>query len=129
MPMPVMGKTASELRAYIDGIDPVTGQPVMEEIVEALTKPLSNEEKQKIAIDRSTPRLMDAETENHLQRLFLENGWTDHLPIVVPTEDRVAMMLSGTRRKADEVVGTMRPTRTREGWSRSSTGWRRTTTP
>ena len=74
VPMPVMGKTASQLRAYIDGIDPVTGKPVMEEIVEALTKPLSDQEKQKIEIDRSTPKLMNPDTENHLQRLFLENG-------------------------------------------------------
>ena len=116
VPMPVMGKTYSELKAYIDGIDPVTGKPLMEEIVEALTKPLSDQEKQKIKIDRSTPRLIDPDNENNLQRLFLDNGWTDHLPIVVPTDERVAAMLSGTRRKADEVVGTMRPTRTREGW-------------
>ena len=32
--MPVMGKTSGELKAYIDGIDPVTGKPLMEEIVE-----------------------------------------------------------------------------------------------
>jgi hypothetical protein len=31
VPMPVMGKTSSELKAYIDGIDPVTGKPLMEE--------------------------------------------------------------------------------------------------
>ena len=116
VPMPVMGKTASELKAYIDGIDPVTGKPLMEEIVEALTKPLSDQEKQKVKIDRSTPRLIDPDNEDNLQRLFLDNGWTDHLPIVIPTEARVAAMLSGTRRGADEIVGTMRPTRTREGW-------------
>lgn len=37
VPMPVMGKTAEELRAYVDGVDPATGVPVMQEIVEALT--------------------------------------------------------------------------------------------
>src|SRR5688572_8395482 len=116
VPMPVMGKTSAELKAYIDGIDPVTGKPLMEEIVEALTKPLSDQENQKIKIDRSTPRLIDPDNESNLQCFFLDNGWTDHLPIIVPTEERVAAMLSGTRRKADEVVGTMRPTRTREGW-------------
>jgi hypothetical protein len=103
VPMPVMGKTSSELKAYIDGIDPVTGKPLMEEIVEAPTRPLSDQEKQKIRIDRSTPRLIDPDNESNLQRLFLDNGWTDHLPIVVPTEETVAAMLSGTRRKADEV--------------------------
>jgi hypothetical protein len=37
VPQPVMGKTADELRAYVNGKDPVTGRPVMQEIIEALT--------------------------------------------------------------------------------------------
>jgi hypothetical protein len=37
VPQPVMGKTADQLRAYVDGKDPVTGRPVMQEIIEALT--------------------------------------------------------------------------------------------
>jgi hypothetical protein len=37
VPQPVMGKTAQELRAYVEGIDPVTGRPFMQEIVEGLT--------------------------------------------------------------------------------------------
>src|SRR5437879_8575307 len=38
------------------------------------------------------------------------------LPIVLPTEARVAAMLAGTHRKPDGVVGRMRPTSTREAW-------------
>ena len=41
VPHPVMGKTAGELRAYVNGNDPITGRPVMQEIVEALTAQLS----------------------------------------------------------------------------------------
>ncbi len=41
VPQPVMGKSAAELRAYVDGADPITGRPVMLEIVEALTTQLS----------------------------------------------------------------------------------------
>lgn len=41
VPQPVMGKTAGELRAYVNGNDPITGRPVMLEIVEALTTQLS----------------------------------------------------------------------------------------
>jgi hypothetical protein len=37
VPMPVMGKTADELRAYVWGNDPVTGKPVMQEVIEGLT--------------------------------------------------------------------------------------------
>jgi hypothetical protein len=37
VPQPVMGKTAAELAAYVNGKDPITGRPVMQEIIEALT--------------------------------------------------------------------------------------------
>jgi hypothetical protein len=37
VPQPVMGKTAAELKAYVCGKDPVSGRPVMQEIIEALT--------------------------------------------------------------------------------------------
>src|SRR5204863_8302122 len=70
----------------------------------------------RVEYDRSTPRLVEADTEEHLHRLFLERNWTDHLPIVLPTEARVAAMLAGTRRKPDEVVGRMRSTHCREYW-------------
>jgi hypothetical protein len=41
VPQPVMGKTAAELRAYVDGKDPITGRSVMQEIVAGLTTQLS----------------------------------------------------------------------------------------
>ena len=44
----------------------------------------------------TTPRLVEPDTEEDLQRQFLENNWTDKLPIVLPTEDRVAAMLAQT---------------------------------
>jgi hypothetical protein len=37
VPQPVMGKTADELRDYVNGNDPITGRPVMQEVVTALT--------------------------------------------------------------------------------------------
>lgn len=116
VPMPVMGKSPAELRAYIEGEDPVSGRPVMEEVIEVLTRPLSEEEKKKVSFDRSTPRFVEPDTEEALCRLFLENEWTDRLPIVLPTRERVAEMLAGTSRGPDEVVGKMRPTLLRETW-------------
>ena len=114
VPQPVMGKTAEELRAYIEGADPITGRPVMQEVIEALTHGLG------VGVDapndRSTPRLVDADTEDNLHELFLRNNWTDMLPIVLPTEARVAAMLAGTSRSPDEVVGRMQPTHNRGLW-------------
>lgn len=37
VPQPVMGKTTAELAAYVSGKDPISGRPVMQEVVEALT--------------------------------------------------------------------------------------------
>src|SRR5437667_787263 len=116
VPQPVMGKSARELRAYVDGKDPLTGRLVMQEVIEGLTAPLNGESGDRIEYDRSTPRLVEPDTEDHLHRLFMENRWTDYLPIVLPTEERVAAMLAATRRKPDEVVGRMRPTHFREAW-------------
>lgn len=116
VPMPVMGKSPMELKGYVKGNDPLTGRPVMREVVDALTRPLSEEEKQAFRFDRSTPRFVEPDTEENLRRLFTEKGWTDYLPIVLPTEERVAAMLSGTSHDPQEIVGQMRPTSTREAW-------------
>jgi hypothetical protein len=43
VPQPVMGKSAAELEAYVNGADPVTGRPVMQEVIEALTLALVEE--------------------------------------------------------------------------------------
>ena len=116
VPQPVMGKSPAELRAYVDGPDTVTGRPFMTEVLEALTRPLSEDETEIVNFDRSTPRFCDPDTEDNLNELFLRENWTDKLPIVLPTEERVEAMLRGTNRSADEVVGQMRPTGPREAW-------------
>jgi hypothetical protein len=96
------------LRSYVDGKDPVTGKPLMQEVVDALTKPLTEEEKNpKAARGAQRPRLLQPDTEDNLHRLFLENGWTDGAPIVLPTEERVAHMLTGTAADPNQVVGQM----------------------
>ena len=116
VPQPIMGKTAAQLRAYVDGVDPITGRAVMQEVIDGLTQPIDAAELGPLEFDRSTPRLLPPDTEENLHRLFLDRDWTDKLPIVLPTEERVAAMLAHTRRKPDEVVGRMRPTHFREAW-------------
>jgi hypothetical protein len=44
-----------------------------------------------------------------VNRLFLENGWSDGLPIVPPTKEKIAEFLAFTDRKPDEVIGTLLP--------------------
>jgi len=114
VPQPVMGKSAAELRAYVDGDDPVTGRPFMREVIEGLTESVSSTSEG--AFPRTTPRLVEPDSEDNLHQLFLDNHWTDQLPIILPTEDRVAEMLAHTARAPDEVVGRMQPTHNRGFW-------------
>ena len=44
-----------------------------------------------------------------INRLFRERRWTDGLPIVPPTQERVERMLRGTTRARDEVVSRIAP--------------------
>jgi hypothetical protein len=41
VPQPVMGKTTAELKAYVYGKDPITGVPVMQEVIAGLTTALN----------------------------------------------------------------------------------------
>jgi hypothetical protein len=91
----------------------------MQEIIEGLTRPFEGDALGPAEFDRTTPRLVEPDTEDNLHRLFLDNRWTDMLPIVLPTEERVAAMLAHTRRQPDEIVGRMRSTHFREHWAYS----------
>src|SRR5262245_27771595 len=81
VPTPVTTKTPDELRGYIEGSDPFFGRPFMEQVFSELTAELGQDDLRGVSSDRSTPRLVDEDTEENLQRLFRELGWTDHLPI------------------------------------------------
>jgi hypothetical protein len=107
-PHPVVSMPPSALRGYIEGKSPKTGRRLVDEVLEALTKPYTPDESRSLAVARATPerpQLLAADTEANLQGLFAERGWTDGLPIVLPTEERVAGMLAGTRQPPDKLVG------------------------
>ena len=92
-PHPVVDQSAAHLRAYIDRSDAISGRPFMQEVLEGLTSPLEDADLEGLSFERTTPRLMEPDTEDNLHRLFTENRWTDMLPIVLPTEARVEAML------------------------------------
>jgi hypothetical protein len=116
VPQPVVGRSAQELRGYVDGEDPVNGGPFMQHVIEGLTNPLGDDDLKGMSFDRSAPALLEPDTEDNLRARFAEERWTDFLPIVLPTEERVQAMLGGTSHAPDEVVGRMRPTAFREFW-------------
>jgi hypothetical protein len=116
VPQPIVGRSADDLRAYIEGDDPISKVAFAQEIIEGLTEPLNSDDLSGLSFERSTPRLLEPDTEDRLYRLFLDNQWTDYQPIVLPTEARVDAMLAGTSRGRDEIVGGLRPTSYREQW-------------
>src|ERR1700723_2704228 len=61
------------------------------------------------AIEVPIAGLIGPDSEDNLQRLFLENNWTDKLPIVLPTRERVDALLAGTSPPPDEIVGHLQP--------------------
>jgi hypothetical protein len=56
----------------------------------------------------SSRRIEVAEAEDEIEMLF-RRGWTDGLPVVPPTEERVMRMLTGTTRDPADVVATVPP--------------------
>jgi hypothetical protein len=116
VPQPLVGQSPEQLHGYVEGVDPISRRPFMQEVIEGLTKPLDEDDLKGLSFERTTPRLVDPDTEENLHRLFLDNNWTDHHPVILPTEERVARMLGGTSQPPDKVVGRLRPTAFRELW-------------
>jgi hypothetical protein len=104
---PVWGKTAEQMRKDIVSKSPISGNMVMEEIVDNLTRPLTAEEKRTGTLKQSSGPERFTGTPDELQRKFMENRMTDYMPIILPTEEKVAEMLKGTSRDPDEVIGKM----------------------
>jgi hypothetical protein len=116
-PHPITDRPAELCRQYVAGNDPLTGNPMLEEIYAGLTKPLSEADKKGGFLKRDPrPRLLPPDTPDKLMEYFHEQGYTDGNPIILPTEKKVAEMLKATSRKPDEWVGQMRPSPPHEAW-------------
>jgi hypothetical protein len=107
---PVWAKTREQLKKQIvEGNNPITGRPVMQELVENLTKPLTAEENKTGELKRDMGPATYTGTAAELQELFLEKRYTDFLPVILPTEELVNEMLKATSHDPDEQLGSMNP--------------------
>lgn len=82
---------------------------VMKDVVEGLTAPLSSEERSPKQLTGKTPRVAFKGTLQEVNRFYYGKGWTDGLPIIPPTEEAVAEMLTGTDLPRDHIVSTIIP--------------------
>lgn len=105
-PFPVAGQPDKVHRQYVAGQDRLSGKPMMQAVVDALTLPRT--EKERFAGTppdaAEAPRLLPPDTEANLRKYFHAQGWTDFNPIILPTEDRVMAMLKGTSHAPGEVI-------------------------
>ncbi|MBN2073916.1 MAG: hypothetical protein JW762_00040 [Dehalococcoidales bacterium] len=120
IPHPFSARPVELQRKYIEGNDPISGRPIIEQIVDALTKSTTAEETKTGVIERPRQRILGPDTPENLEQMFLEEGWTDGMPIILPTEERVAEMLKGTSHKPDEIIGMMQPTPPNDAWETTS---------
>ncbi|MCY3780576.1 MAG: thioredoxin [Chloroflexi bacterium] len=58
---------------------------------------------------RLQARRIDVAAQQDEHELAFERGWSDGLPVVPPTEERVLKMLAGTTRSPDEIIGIIPP--------------------
>ena len=80
---------------------------LLHDIEDALLRPLAPEETEGgIYTPQQPPRYCAEGSEDELQEYFQAQGMTDGLPIIIPTEERVAEMLKGTSHAPDEIVAT-----------------------
>ena len=81
----------------------------MKDVVESLTKPLTPEEKSPKQQTGKTPRVAFKGSLQEVNQFYYRKGWTDGLPIIPPTEEAVAEMMTGTDLPPDYVVATIIP--------------------
>jgi hypothetical protein len=81
----------------------------MKDVVEGLTKPLTPEEKSPKPQTGKTPRVAFKGSLQDVNRFYYGKGWTDGLPIIPPTEEAVAEMMTGTDLPPDHIVAAIIP--------------------
>jgi len=92
---------AEDIRSGIDG--------ALDDIIAALTRPLSDEEKSPKMNTEKAPRIAFKGDLREVNDFFYRKGWGDGLPIYPPSEQAVAEMMQGTDLPADHLVAKIIP--------------------
>jgi hypothetical protein len=78
----------------------------LNDVITALTKPVTAEEKIPGVEKTEKPvRIIFKGNLDDVNRFFYRRGWTDGLPVIPPTEEAIAEMLTGTDLPADHLLG------------------------
>lgn len=83
---------------------------IVDDIVAGLTRPLTVEEQSPKPKEVEKPaRIVFKGNLEEVNRFFYRRGWTDGLPVIPPTEEAVAEMLTGTDLPPDYLLGKIEP--------------------
>ena len=82
---------------------------ILDQIIDGLTRPLTEEEKTPIIRSNDEAMPFEVESLDGISDLFYKRGWTTGQPIIAPTEAAVENMLRGTDLPRDYVVGLIPP--------------------
>ena len=94
----------------IGGIPAATVAAKAEGIVERVLRGLTTNPDASASPSGSDRQVMEAPPDiDEFQGWLMERGWSDGLPAIPPTRERVARMLAVTRRRADEVAAILVP--------------------
>jgi hypothetical protein len=99
--VPCESSVVEDVKAGID--------EAIDEIVAAFTKPLTAEEKSPKKETAKPARIPFKGSLEEVNRFYYRRGWADGLPIIPPTEEAVAEMLTGTDLPPDHIVGELIP--------------------
>jgi hypothetical protein len=82
----------------------------LDNIITALTRPLTEEDKSPKAREAySTSKIIFKGDLKEVNQFFYKRGWTDGFPVIPPTEEEVAEMLTGTDLPSDHIVSKIIP--------------------
>lgn len=82
---------------------------VLDEIIAALTRPLTEEERSPPVKAGAQPKIALKGTYDQVNQFFYRKGWGDGLPIVPPTQAAVDEMMKGTDLPPDHIVAKIIP--------------------
>jgi hypothetical protein len=111
----VVQTTIPDLSAFfsLEGVVEAIIRPgiaaVIDDVIAALTEPLTKEEKPPAREVGEAPRIVFKGNLEGVHRFFYQRGWAFGMPIVPPTEEAIREMLAGTDLPVDHVVARIPP--------------------
>lgn len=98
-----------DLQWCIDVLIPQRVGEVIDDIIAALTEPLTPDEAAVPVGPANTPRVVAKGSFDDVNKFFYQKRWAWGMPVKPPTEEAVREMLTGTDLPADHVVATIPP--------------------